>query len=78
MTLSAAWRAIIERRISLTPAFDGRIWSASVDVKGSSRHNQKRAVRSVSATAASPIGAIRLLVEKLDAEAEPQYPERVG
>lgn len=70
LTAADAWRAVIERRISLTPAFDGKVWSASTDVKGSSRHNHKRAVRSVSAVASSPIGAIKELVQKLDAEAE--------
>lgn len=72
MNMQDAWREIIQRRIALTPVFDGKLWAASVDVKGRSDHNRKRAVRSVSATASSPIGAIVALIEKLNAEAQPQ------
>jgi hypothetical protein len=47
-------------------ALDGRVWVASVEVKGDGVATKKRAVRSVSATASSPIGAIRSLIAKLD------------
>ena len=62
-----AWREIAARNISLTPVFDGRIWIASVDQCGEG-HNRKRALRSVSAMAATPLAAIQALIETLDAE----------
>lgn len=53
MTAADLLREVETRQISLTPVFDGKLWSASVDIKGSG-HNRKRALRSVSAQASTP------------------------
>lgn len=64
-----AWREVVRRGISLTRCLDGNLWAASVELKGDSRATRKRNVKAVSATASSPIGAIRELIAKLDNEA---------
>jgi hypothetical protein len=48
--------------------FDGKLWAASVDVKGEG-HNRKRNLRSVSATASTAMAAVAALITKLDSEA---------
>lgn len=63
MTAADAWHEVAARRISITPALG--LWVACVEVKGSG-HNRKRALRSVSAVATSPIGAIRALIERIE------------
>jgi hypothetical protein len=70
MTAADAWREVVQRGISLTRGLDGRVWAASIELKGDTRATRKRNVKAVSATASSPIGAIRELIAKLDAEAE--------
>jgi hypothetical protein len=73
-------RLIAEREISLTPTFDGRIWSASVDEFGSNVASKRRKVRSISATSSTPAGAVRALIEKLDAmpQSRPLVEELAG
>jgi hypothetical protein len=65
MTASQAFVEIARREISIVPSFDGSVWTASVDIKGTG-HNRKRALRAVTATSSTPIGAIEKLIEKLD------------
>ncbi len=65
--LAEAMRQVIERRIALTPVFDGKLWVASVEVRGDGI-NRRRILRTVSATAATPREAIERLVAKLDGE----------
>jgi hypothetical protein len=72
MTAAEVLRRIAERNVSLVPIFDGKLWAASVDVKGSGR-NRKRALSSVSAIATTPVAAVNALVEKL--EGQPQERE---
>ncbi|MCI0338631.1 MAG: hypothetical protein L0226_13725 [Acidobacteria bacterium] len=72
LTATEAWREVEERDIAIVPAFGGATWSASVDIKGDARHNRKRAVRSVSAAALSPIRAVEALIKMLDASTQPQ------
>ena len=62
---------VVERRISLTCCLDGRLWAASVEVKGSGA-NRKRNLRSVSAIASTPTVAVEQLCAKLDAEPQAQ------
>jgi hypothetical protein len=70
MTAAEAWQEVVKRRIALTPIIDGRLWSASADVRGETRTTRKRAVRSVSATSSAPIAAVESLCAKLDSEAQ--------
>jgi hypothetical protein len=65
LTAVEAFAEIATRRICLTPAFDGRLWRAGVEVHGDSPHSRSRALRSVSAIATSPLCAIELLMAKL-------------
>ncbi len=65
--LAETMRVIVERRVALTPVFDGAIWSASVEIRGDGI-NRRRILRTVSATAATPREAIERLVAKLDGE----------
>jgi hypothetical protein len=65
MTAAEVLRQIAERNISLVPMFDGKLWVASVDVKGSGR-NRKRALSSASALAPTPAQAVERLIERLD------------
>lgn len=67
-TLDAAqaWMEVETRAIQLTPILRGRFWCASVDVYGE-RHYRSRAIRSISATARTSIGAVEMLVAKLEA-----------
>src|SRR6266511_4246282 len=50
--LAETMRVIVERRVALTPVFDGAIWSASVEIRGDGI-NRRRILRTVSATAAT-------------------------
>jgi hypothetical protein len=63
---SQLFAEIAIRQISLVPVFGDKLWSASVDIKGGARHNRKRSIASVSATAPTPAGAVKALIEKLD------------
>jgi len=65
--LAEAMRVIVERHISLTCCLDGKLWAASVEVKGSGA-NRKRNLRSVSAIASTPTVAVEQLCAKLDGE----------
>ena len=65
--LAEAMRAVVERCISLTCCLDGKLWAASVEVKGSGA-NRKRNLRSVSAIASTPTVAVEQLCAKLDGE----------
>jgi hypothetical protein len=65
LTAAEAFAEIAARRICLTPAFDGRLWCAGVEVHGDSPHSRSRALRSVLAIATSPLCAIELLMAKL-------------
>ncbi len=68
LTADQAFAEIEARRISLTEAFDGRIWLASIErVRGKKRFT-KPDMEVVSAAASSPIGAVTALIERLDAE----------
>jgi hypothetical protein len=69
---SEVLRQIAARQIALVPAFDGKLWVASVDEFGSGVASKRRKVRTISATAATPVGAVKALVEKLDTMATPQ------
>jgi hypothetical protein len=71
-TISAAetLRAIAAWRMSLTPMFKGKLWQASTEIRGSSRHNRNRSVRTVEAVADSPSQAVADLVEKLNPVAQ--------
>lgn len=74
MTPADAFAEITRRQISIVPAFDGKVWMASVDEKGSNVATKRRKVRSVSATSSTPIGAFRELIAKLDGrEEEPPF-----
>jgi hypothetical protein len=76
LTAAEAWREVEARQISLTPALGQ--WVASVDIKGRG-HNSKRALHSLSATASSPIAAVRALIEliqMLDVGETPQLDHR--
>jgi len=61
---------IARRRIGLTSAFDGRVWVASVELKGEG-HNLKRNLQVVSATGPTPIAAVETLLNKLDGTPTP-------
>jgi hypothetical protein len=67
MIASQAFAEVARRQIAIVPAYDGRIWVASVDEKGYTLASKKRKVRMISATASSPIAAIAALIEKLNA-----------
>jgi len=70
MTAAEILREIAARNISIVPAFDGRIWTASVDEKGVTFASKKRKVRMISATASTPIAAVSGLIAMLDAESQ--------
>lgn len=76
MTAAECWREVATRKISLTPALG--LWIAEVWINGGRDHNRKRPVRSVSAIALSPIGAVAALVAKLNAEARELTFEEIG
>jgi hypothetical protein len=67
-TAAEILRQIAARRIAVVPAFDGRLWMASVDEFGAGVASKRRKVRMISATAATPREAIERLVAKLDGE----------
>src|SRR4030095_10279522 len=71
-TISAAetLRAIGAWGMSLTPMFNGKLGQASTEIRGSSRHNRNRSVRTVEAVADSPSQAVADLVEKLNPVAQ--------
>src|SRR5262249_22125337 len=60
-----AFAEIAHRRIGLTSAFDGRVWVASVELKGSGIY-RKRNLRVISATGPTPIAAVAELIKMLD------------
>jgi len=68
LTAAEAWREVAARQIAITPALG--LWTASVDEFGDGVSTRKRKVRSISATAASPMAAVRDLIAKLDVEAQ--------
>jgi hypothetical protein len=70
MTAAEAWQEVVKRRIALTPIIDGRLWSASADLRGETLTTRKRVIRSISATSSAPIAAVESLCAKLDAEAQ--------
>jgi hypothetical protein len=72
MTASAAFVEIEARRISLTCAFDGKVWLASVERVKRKRLFKKPDMEVVSATASTAFDAVVALVAKLDAEAQQQ------
>lgn len=58
-------RAIAAWKVTLMPMFNGKIWHASTEIRGTSRHNQSRAVKTVEAVGPSPAEAVADLVGKL-------------
>jgi hypothetical protein len=58
-------RQIAAWRMSLTPMFNGKLWCASTELKGGSRHNRSRSIQTVEVVADSPAQAVADLVEKL-------------
>lgn len=66
----AAFALIETYRISLTPAFDGRVWFASSDVLGTA-HNKARAIDSIEAQASTSLGAVAALARLLEQEQKP-------
>jgi hypothetical protein len=76
LTASEVLHQIATRRIGLTCCLDGKLWVASVDIKGNGVATKKRVVQSVSAIASTPIQAVCDLVAKLDASGINQQEER--
>ena len=70
LTAGQCWLEVAARRISVVPALDGKLWCASADINGTSDHNRKRAVRSESSIASTPLRAVEQLVAKLGSQAE--------
>jgi len=70
LTPAQVFAAISRYRISLTSAFDGRIWLASVELKGSGA-NRKRNLQIASATGPTPIAAVEALLNKLNGAPTP-------
>jgi hypothetical protein len=70
--LSAAefWREIQTRQITIVPAFDGRVWSASIERVKSKKRFTKADLEIVSATGSTPLDAVRRLIVKLDGAAQ--------
>jgi hypothetical protein len=56
------------RKINLVHSFDC-FWHASVEVKGETVTTKKRAVRSISVIALTPLAAVEALCAKIDNEA---------
>jgi hypothetical protein len=69
MTPAQMLNQIERRKINLVHSFDA-FWHASVDVNGQTLTTKKRAVRSISVIALTPIGAVEALVSKIDNEAQ--------
>jgi hypothetical protein len=72
MTAAECWLEVAARCISVVPALDGKLWCASADIKGDRDHNRKRAIRSETVIAATPLLAVEQLVAKLGSQAEQQ------
>jgi hypothetical protein len=67
LTAVDAMREIVVRRISLTCAFDGNLWSASVERVKNKKRFTKPDMEVISATASTPMQAVAALCAKLDA-----------
>jgi hypothetical protein len=67
MTANEALWEIETRQIAITPAFDGKVWMASLDIKGEG-HNAHRPVRSITATASTPMEAVAELAARIEGE----------
>ena len=65
MSAAEVISAMVERRISVVCCLDGKLWTASADIKGDRDHNRKRTIRSETAIASTPLIAIERLVAKL-------------
>lgn len=61
-----AFAEIARRHISLTSAFDGRVWTASVEQVRNKKRFTKADMVVVSATGATPIDAVAELIKRLD------------
>jgi len=66
LTPAQAFAEIERRRISMTSAFNGRVWTASVEQVRSKKRFTKADMVVVSATGATPIAAVAELIKRLD------------
>jgi hypothetical protein len=70
MSAAECWLEIETRNIALTPAFDGRVWLASIERVKTKKKFTRADMEIISATGPSALDAVGALVAKLDAEAE--------
>jgi hypothetical protein len=70
LTAAQCWLEVETRNIALTPAFDGRVWLASIERVKNKKKFTRADMEVISATGPTALDAVGELVAMLDSEVE--------